>query len=146
MRKLVMLVCIGLVATPLLSGSSVRAGIIPSWEAPSGKFAFHPISNELSIYRNYDDAGNDRGRTLQIVSINSLKLLTSFCFEFTADLNWDFSYANPFDPSAGKNNHDYYIELSIVKPLTGALSVNVQRSIATFEAESINQVGLRLSF
>ena len=115
-------------------------------QQPSGQFAFHPISNELSIYRNYDDAGNDRGRTLQIVSINSLKLLTSFCFEFTADLNWDFSYANPFDPSAGKNNHDYYIELSIVKPLTGALSVNVQRIIATFEAESINQVGLRLSF
>ncbi|MCK4302487.1 MAG: hypothetical protein KAW91_06915 [candidate division Zixibacteria bacterium] len=146
MRKLVMLVCIGVVATPLLSGSSTRAGIIPSWEASSGKFGFYPISNELSAYQNYDDAGKDRGRTLQIVSINSLKLFTNFSFEFTADYNWDFSYADPFDLSAGKNNHDYYIELSIVKPLTGALSVNVQRIIATFEAESVNQVGLRLSF
>lgn len=146
MRKLVMLVCIGVVATPLLSGSSARAGIIPSWEASSGKFAFYPISNELSYYQNYDDAGRNRGRTLQIVSINSLKLFTCFSFEFTADYNWDFSYVDPSDLSKGKNNHDYYIELSIVKPLTGVVSINVQRIIATVEAESINQVGVRLSF
>jgi hypothetical protein len=144
MRKLVLLVCIG--ALPLFFAATASGGIIPSWEAPSGKFGFYPISNELSVYQNYDDAGKDRGRTLQIVSINSLKLLTNFSFEFTADYNWDYSFADPFDPSLGKNNHDYYIELSIVKPLIGIVSFNVQRIIATFEAESINQVGVRLSF
>ena len=145
MRKLVLLVCIGTTLW-FLQITPVGAGVIPSWECPSGKLGFYPISNELSIYQNYDDAGENRGQTLQIVSINSFKLFTSFNFEFTADYNWKYSYVDPFDLSFGMNNHDYYVELSIVKPVTSLVSLNVQRVISTFESESINQFGVRLTF
>ncbi len=137
MRKLILLVCIAMAALTLLSGASATAGVIPSWESESGKLSFFPISNELSIYKNYDDSGEDRGETVQIVMINSFKLLTTFNFEFTADYN--------FDTAPGLSN-DHYVELSIVKPLTPMLSLNVQRVISTFESESINQFGFRLSF
>ena len=144
MRQLVLLVC---VAASLLITGAVNAGdIIPTWESPSGKVGYNPISNELSFYKNCDDSGEDRGRTLQIISINSFKLLTSFNFEFTADYNWDYSYKNPLDPTLGKNASDYYVELSLVKPVTSFLSLNIQRVISTFEPESINQFGLRLVF
>ncbi|MBU8932499.1 MAG: hypothetical protein KOO62_00690 [candidate division Zixibacteria bacterium] len=145
MRKLVLLVCM-VVTTSLLFATSISAGMIPQWEAPSGKLGFYPISNELSFYQNYDDAGENRGRTFQVVSINSFKLLTSFTFEFTGDFNWKYSYADPFDLSLGKNNYDYYVELSLVKPVTSFLSLNVQRVIATFESKPINQFGVRLVF
>jgi len=83
MRQLVLLVC---VATLLLIAGSVSAGnIIPTWESKSGQIGFYPISNEISYYRNYDDTGENRGQTLQIVAINGFKLLTDFNFEFTAD-------------------------------------------------------------
>ncbi|MFH1685979.1 MAG: hypothetical protein ABIE70_00480 [bacterium] len=137
MRKLVLLVCI---AAILQSGPGVTtaySGMIPSWEASSGKLGFWPISNEVSVYHNIDDAGDDRGQTLQIVSINSFRLLTSFNFEFTADYNFDLT------PGL---NRDHYIELSLVKPVTPLLSVNVQRVISTFEEQSINQLGFRLVF
>jgi hypothetical protein len=137
MRKLILLVCIMAVALPLLSWTSAIAGVIPSYESPSGDFGFFPISNELSLYKNVDDASEDRGETVQIVMINSFKIWTSFNFEFTADYN--------FDMAPGLNN-DHYIELSIVKPITPMLSLNVQRVIATFEPESVNQFGIRLSF
>jgi hypothetical protein len=120
--------------------------MIPSWESRSGAFGFFPISNEVSLYQNYDDAGEDRGRTLQIISINAFRLGTDFSFEFTADFNWRYSYVDPFDQSLGMNKHDHYIELSLVKPVTSLVSLNLQRVIATFEDESINQFGLRLSF
>ncbi len=144
MRKLVLLVCV--VALPLLSGSVAVGGIIPSWDEPSGRFGFYPISNEISFYRNFDDAGEDRGETLQLVLINSFKLWTTFNFEFTADYNRRYSYVDPLDISAGKNANDHYVELSIVKPVTSFFSLNVQRVISTFEDESINQIGIRLSF
>ena len=135
MRQLVLLVC---VAASLLITGAVNAGdIIPSWESPSGKVGFYPISNEISYYRNYDDSGEKRGQTLQIISINSFKLLTSFNFEFTADYNFDLT------PGLDR---DHYVELSLVKPVTSFLSLNVQRVISTFEPESINQFGLRLVF
>ncbi len=143
MRKLILLVCI---AATLSLPSAASAGVIPEWQAASGHFAFAPISNEVSLYQNYDDAGEHRGRTLQIVSINSFRLFTDFNFEFTADYNWDYSYADPFDHAAGMNSHDHYVELSIVKPVTSMVSLNVQRVISSFEPESINQVGLRLVF
>jgi len=114
-----------------------HAGIIPGYESPSGQIGFYPISNEVSFYKNVDDSGVDRGRTLQIVSINSFKLLTSFNFEFTGDFNFDLT------PGLDK---DHYIELSIVKPVTNFVSLNVQRVISTFEPEPVNQFGLRLVF
>jgi hypothetical protein len=137
MRKLVLLVSIMMVALTLLSWTSATAGVIPSWESPSGKLGFFPISNELSLYKNYDDSGEDRGETLQIIMINSFKLGTTFNFEFTADYN--------FDMAPGLSN-DHYVELSIVKPITPMFSLNIQRIMATFEPESINQFGFRLSF
>lgn len=130
MRKLVLLVCI------LVAGQS-QAGIIPSWASQSGSLGFFPISNEISFYRNVDDAGVDRGQTLQIVSINSFKVLTNFNFEFTGDFNFDYT------PGL---NGDHYIELSIVKPVTSFVSLNVQRVISTFEPKPVNQFGVRLVF
>lgn len=135
MRKLVMLVC--MVATPVLFHSPVSAGMIPSWESPNGKIGFFPISNELSLYQNYDDSGENRGRTLQIISINSFRLLTSFNFEFTADYNYDLT------PGLAE---DHYVELSIVKPVGSIVSFNIQRILSSFEPEPVNQFGVRLSF
>jgi len=134
MRKLVLLVC---TVAAVLAAPALSAGVIPSWEAPSGDFAFYPISNEVSFYKNVDDAGVDRGETLQLVMINSFKLWTTFHFEFTADYN--------FDLTPGLDD-DHYVELSLVKPVTGMLSLNYQRVISTFEPEPVNQFGLRLSF
>lgn len=144
MRKLVLLVC--MVALPLLFALTSTAGMIPSWESQSKHFGYWPISNELSFYQNYDDSGKNRGRTFQVVSINSFKLGTSFNFEFTGDFNWKYSYVNPFDQPLGMNNYDYYVELSLVKPVTSFLSLNVQRVISSFENEPINQFGVRLVF
>jgi hypothetical protein len=144
MRKLVLLVCMGTLS--LLLVSPTQGGVIPSWEALSGKLGFSPISNEISFYRNVDDAGRDRGQTLQIIAINSFKIFTTFNFEFTGDFNWNYSYIDPTNTSLGRNTRDHYIELSIVKPVTDFFSLNVQRIIFTFEDEPINQFGVRLSF
>ena len=90
------------------------------------------------VFKNHvDDAGEDRGETLQIVMINSFKMWTTFNFEFTADYNYDLT------PGLDK---DHYVELSLVKPITPMFSINVQRVISTFEPESVNQFGFRLSF
>ena len=133
MRKLVLLVCVLTLA--LLT--TANSGVIPSWEAESGNFGFYPIVNEISLYQNYDDNGDNRGKTIQIISINSFRLITDFNFEFTGDFNYDFT--------PGYDN-DHYIELSIVKPIGSMFSLNVQRIIATLEVKSINQFGFRLSF
>jgi hypothetical protein len=144
MRKLVLLVCM---ATSLLLFSTLaKGGVMPSWEAPSRRFGFFPISNEISFYKNVDDAGADRGQTMQIISINSFRILTSFNFEFTCDLNWRYSYLDPFNTALGKSHNDHYIEFSIVKPVTDFFSLNVQRITASFEDKPINQFGIRLSF
>jgi hypothetical protein len=131
MRKLVSLVCV------LALAGTVRAGIIPSWESSSKQFGFYPITNEVSLYRSFDDAGRDRGRTVQIVSINSFKLLTTFSFEFTGDFNFDYT------PGYAR---DHYIEIGLVKHFTDFFSFNVQRVISKFEIKSINQYGIRFSF
>ena len=135
MRKLVLLVCV--TGSLLLPSVSAAEGLVPSFESSSGQIGFYPVSNEISYYKNYDDAGEDRGTTLQIVAINGFKLFTDFTFEFTADYN--------FDLTPGLNN-DHYVELSLVKPVTSFVSVNYQRVISTFEPESINQFGIRLKF
>lgn len=135
MRKLVLLVCM---AASLLSFSvNTQAGIIPSWESPTGQLGFYPISNEISYYRNYDDRGEKRGQTLQIISINAFRIWTDFSFEFTADYNFDLT------PGL---NRDHYVELSLVKPLTPFISLNVQRVLSAFEPEPINQFGVRFVF
>lgn len=137
MRKLVLLVCMSLISSGFTGATVCWAGMIPSWEAPSGKFGFYPISNEVSLYKNVDDAGVDRGETLQIISINSFRLWTTFNFEFTGDFNFDYT--------PGLDN-DHYIELSLVKPVTSFVSLNVQRVISTFEPEPVNQFGVRFVF
>ena len=138
MRKLILLVGVVSLISCAAPGSAVaQSGIIPSWESPSGRFAFSPISNELSLFKNVDDAGVDRGQTAQFVMINSFRVFTEFTFEFTADYNWDYT--------AGLDD-DHYVELSLVKRVTPFVSVNYQRVISTFEAESINQLGVRFVF
>ncbi len=99
-------------------------------------FGLYPVTNEISFFKNIDDAGIDRGETFQVVAINGFKLLTDFTFEFTADFNWRMS----------DERRDHYIELSLVKPIYNILSINYQRIYATFERKPINQFGLRLSF
>ena len=95
-----------------------------------------PFNNEISYFKNIDDAGEDRGTTLQIISINGFNLGTDFIFEFTGDFNWDLDLYE---------DYDYYLELSIVKPVYKSLSVNYQRIYGTFYNEPVNQFGIRLS-
>lgn len=112
----------------------------------SENFGMSPITNELSFYKNSDDDFNSLGRTLQIISINSFKALTWFSFEFTGDFNW--SMAEMVNEETGhvfRKNYDYYLELSIVKPITKRLSLNYQRIYGTFVSKPVNQIGLRLS-
>jgi hypothetical protein len=99
-------------------------------------FGISPITNEISFYGNIDDSGNGRGRTIQIVAINSVRIGIEFNFEFTADFNWNMSC----------EKRDHYIELSLVKPFWNRFSVNYQRIISTFECKPVNQFGIRLSF
>jgi hypothetical protein len=105
-------------------------------------FGVTPLVNEVSLYKNVDDAGNDRGQTLQIISIYTIKIWTEFNIEFTGDFNFDMTYE--FDGS--KMDNDHYIELSIVKPVYKLISLNYQRIYSTFEDRAINQFGVRLSF
>lgn len=95
-----------------------------------------PITNEISWYKNIDDAGSSRGTTLQIISINMFDVGTDFILEFTGDFNWDLDLYE---------DYDYYLELSVVKPVYKSLSVNYQRIYGTFVTEPINQFGVRLS-
>jgi hypothetical protein len=96
-----------------------------------------PYADNISLYKNVDDQGNDRGTTLQIVAVNGIKLITDFTFEFTADFNWKLDLVE---------KHDYYMELSVVKPVYKTLSVNYQRIYGTFVAGRINQFGVRYTF
>jgi hypothetical protein len=133
MRKLVLLVCMVM----LSCAAPASAGVIPSWKSPDGRFGFYPITNEISLFKNFDDSGKDRGRTVQIVIINSFRVITSFNFEFTADYNFDLTADLP---------RDHYVELSLVKPVTPLVSLNFQRIISTFEPETVSQIGVRFSF
>lgn len=115
---------------------SVLFGLMLAAPAVGGQTAVVPITNELSFYKNLDDAGKSRGRTLQLVSINSFHLLTDFSIEVTGDYNWGL---DPYE------KEDYYLELSLVKPVYKAISVNYQRIYGTFVPEPINQFGVRIS-
>jgi hypothetical protein len=105
-------------------------------------FGMSPITNELSFYKNTDDDFNSLGRTLQIISINSFTAFTRFNIEFTGDFNWKMT---PEMGGPGRETYDYYLELSLVKPLTRRLSFNYQRIYGTFVSKPINQFGVRLS-
>lgn len=95
-----------------------------------------PYANNVTLYKNIDDRGDARGTTFQVVSINGLNLGTSLIVELTADFNWNYDFVE---------KHDYYMELSLVKPVYKSLSVNYQRIYGTFVSEPINQFGIRLS-
>ena len=138
MRKLVLLVGVVVILAlgPLPWSTPSIAGMIPSWENEAKTIGFWPIANEVSYFFNRDDLGTNRGRTLQIVSINAFRLVTDFSFEFTADYNYRLTPGY---------NEDHYVELSLVKPVCSYLSVNVQRIYAKFEPTPVNQVGVRLS-
>lgn len=110
--------------------------LLCSTVSPRGETAVTPICNEISFYENVDDAGTSRGRTLQVVSINAFHCLTDFSVEVTADFNWKLDLVE---------KHDYYMELSLVKPVYKAVSVNYQRIYGTFVPEPINQFGVRIS-
>lgn len=133
MRKLVSLVSVLL----LVGSGGVCAGIIPTLESNSKQIGFYPVSNEVSVYWNFDDAGDDRGRTLQLVLLNGVKLYTDFTIEFTGDFNWDYTTGL---------NRDHYMELGVVKPITSYFSINVQRVMSTFVERPVNQFGVRFRF
>lgn len=98
---------------------------------------FKPVVNEVSLFQNLADGGQRLGQTLQIVSINSIKLGTWFNLEFTADFNRKLNEGQ---------ETDYYIEIGLVKPIWKRLSANYQRVEGTFVSEPFSQFGLRWSF
>ena len=103
----------------------------------AGELDFQQITNEISVYQNLFDDGGDAGQTLQIVSINSVKILTWFNIEFTYDFNRDLAW---------KGKDDYYYELGVVKPVWRKISLNYQRVDGTFSEKPFNQIGVRYSF
>ena len=117
----------------------LASGIPSSAQENASATLITPYTNEISFYSNVDDNGTDRGQTLQIISINALHLGTDFVFEFTGDFNWDLT-------TVPDKDYDYYMELSVVKPVYKALSLNYQRIYGTFEDKPINQFGIRLAF
>lgn len=108
-----------------------------SARADDSPLGFSPIVNEVSIFQNSSDDGDNLGQTLQIISINEIKLGTTFNLEFTADIN---RLMTPDE------NEDYYLEISLVKPVWKKLSVNYQRIHGTFITDPVNQFGMRWSF
>jgi len=103
----------------------------------AGELDFQQITNEISVYQNLFDDGGDAGQTLQIVSINSIRILTWFNVEFTYDFNRDLAW---------KGKDDYYYELGVVKPVWSKFSLNYQRVDGTFLEKPFNQIGVRYSF
>ena len=116
--------------------------LLLSTVANGQNFSISPLTNELSFYKNTDDDFNSLGRTLQIISINSFRAFTRFNIEVTGDFNWKMT---PEMDGPGRKAYDYYLELSLVKPVTSRLSLNYQRIYGTFVSKPVNQFGLRLS-
>lgn len=99
-------------------------------------FDFMKLCDEVSFFANTNDKFDTRGRTLQVVALNQVKIGTWFQIEFTGDFNWDL------DPGY---DYDYYIEVGVVKTFWGNLSINYQRIYGTFVEEPVNQFGIRLA-
>jgi hypothetical protein len=112
--------------TVMVLAGSVMAG--PRWVTP--------LANNISYYRNIDDNRRYRGSTLQVISINEFRIGTNFIIEFTGDFNWDLDLVQ---------DRDYYIELSLVKPIIRGVAFNYQRIYGTFACGPINQFGVRVS-
>ena len=98
---------------------------------------FTPVSNEVSLYQNSSDDGDNLGQTLQLVFINVVDIGTEIGVEFTADFNRKLT--------PGKSR-DYYLEFGLVKPVWKRLSVNYQRVHGTFVDDPVNQFGVRWRF
>lgn len=130
-----MRICYTVIVALMLVATCPHAcgGVILNLDSP---FSVTKLVNEISFYQNADQDFADRGRTLQIVSINSFRFFTDFNFEFTGDFNWRLDKYE---------SHDYYLELSLVKPIFGPLSLNYQQIHGTFMDSTIHQFGVRLS-
>jgi hypothetical protein len=98
---------------------------------------FIPISNEVSLYQNSSDDGDNLGQTLQLVLINTIDIGTEIGVEFTADFNRKLT--------PGEDT-DYYLEFGLVKPVWKKMSVNYQRIHGTFIDDPVNQFGVRWRF
>ena len=98
---------------------------------------FQPLVNDISVYKNFLDNGEDAGQTLQVISINQLKFKWWFQFELTADFN---RHVTPGYTS------DYYLEAGVLTYVTKRFAVNYQRVYGTFVGKPINQIGVRCSF
>jgi hypothetical protein len=124
-----------LIALILMLGApaQAQADFNARLDSPLG---FTKLVNEISLYQNTDSDFNSRGQTLQVISINTIKVFTEFNFEFTGDFNWDLDLYE---------DYDYYLELSLVKPVYGPLSFNYQQLHGTFLDGAIHQFGIRLS-
>ncbi|HDS01399.1 MAG TPA: hypothetical protein ENO22_03405 [candidate division Zixibacteria bacterium] len=121
LKNLLLVLFMFVLATPLLSART---------------FDFMKLSDEVSFYFNSNDNFNTKGRTLQIVAINQVKIGTWFQVEFTGDFNWETTIGV---------NYDYYIEVGVVKKVWRNLSFNYQRIHGSFVDEPINQFGIRLA-
>ena len=118
----------------IISVLVIAYGVAEGGENPLG---FSPISNEVSLYQNSSDDGDNLGQTLQLVFINSIDIGTELGVEFTADFNRKM---------APGEDHDYYLEFGLVKPVWKNLSVNYQRIHGTFISDPVNQFGIRYRF
>ena len=119
--------------------------------ATDGFVRIRPCVNELSLYQNFLDDGRNAGQTLQVISINSVKLRYWFDVEITLDVNRRMDHAlNPGVPEP--EDYDYYLELGLVKPVVGSLKLNYQRVYGTFVSGPVvregpvNQIGFRWAF
>jgi hypothetical protein len=108
--------------------------LIPCLSAET--FDFMKLCDEVSFYANTSDKFDTRGRTLQVVALNQVKIGAWFQVEFTGDFNWDLTPGY---------DYDYYIEVGVVKSVWKNLSVNYQRIYGTFVEEPVNQFGIRLA-
>lgn len=111
----------------------IQQGVV----AHAQTFTFEKISNELSLYQNYTDELKTQGQTVQVISINRFRVGTWIQTEFTADFNYDYEKPGKWD---------YYLEIGILKPIIGGLSINYQRIEGTFVSKPTNQIGLRWTF
>ncbi|UCE67646.1 MAG: hypothetical protein JSU85_06460 [Candidatus Zixiibacteriota bacterium] len=118
----------------IISVLVVAYGVAEGGEYPLG---FSPISNEVSLYQNCSDDGDNLGQTLQLVLINSIDIGTELGVEFTADFNRKMT--------PGKDR-DYYLEFGLVKSVWKNFSVNYQRIHGTFIGDPVNQFGIRYRF
>ena len=118
-----------LVVTPVKAETGFTASL-------SDQVGFTKLVNEISFYQNTDSDFDGMGRTLQVISINSFKLFTTFNLEFTGDFNWELDLYE---------DYDYYIELSLVKPINSFISFNYQQVHGTFLNSTVHQFGVRLS-